>query len=211
MIATRFAPAVALLLALALVPTIIHSYVGSDVRDGLSTGAISETVGGLSSTPTARKAAWVQRVFDTDDWIERRYVGDGQDLLLFAARSYDAKTLYHHPELALVRGVDLESQGVVRPPQMPELPVHVLGARSGSSNYIAAYALIYEGRFVDDPVRFQIRTAGELLFSGRKPLTLVFVTDTDSPRDVALEKSPATALLVAAVRSFTGQSPRALD
>jgi hypothetical protein len=205
MISTRFSPAVALVLGLALVPTIIHSYVGSDVPDGRRAAAIGESLDGLSSTPTERNAAWVQRVLKSDDWVERRYTGEGRNLLLFAARSYDAKTLYHHPELALVRGVDLESEGIVRAPRMPDLPMHVLAARTGAKRYVAAYALIYDGRFIDDPLRFQIRTAGELLFSGRKPLTLIFVSDTNAPAGVALPDTPAASLLVEAVRSFTAQ------
>ena len=36
------------------------------------------------------------------------------------------------------------------------------------------YTLLYDGQFVENPIRFQLVNALELLFSRRKPMTLVF-------------------------------------
>ena len=52
MISSRYAAATALLVALALVPTVIHSYLGVTVDDGVRVRSIPETVDGMSSRPT---------------------------------------------------------------------------------------------------------------------------------------------------------------
>ncbi len=76
MISPRYAAPVAALLALALVPTVIHSYRGVRVTDERRTAAIAGKLDGMSSTPTARRPTWVQEHFDSDDWIERTYERD---------------------------------------------------------------------------------------------------------------------------------------
>ena len=91
-------------------------------------------------------------------------------------RSYDAKSLYHHPELAVTEHTFIRTE-LRRFAQRPDIPVHVLYTESGG---VAFYALHYDRAFVQDPIRFQLRTAGELLFSGRKAMTLFFMTD-DAP------------------------------
>jgi hypothetical protein len=70
------------------------------------------------------------------------------------------------------------------------------------------YVLQYEDRFVEDPVWFQIRTAGELLFRRRQPMTLFFVLDSNgSP---ALDGEPAGSLrvLFGAIDAFFQQGAR---
>jgi len=64
------------------------------------------------------------------------------------------------------------------------------------------YVLQFDGRFIADPVWFQIRTSGELLFSGRKPMTLFFVLDEKAPSGVSPLKLPAAHLLFEAVDRF---------
>jgi hypothetical protein len=97
---TRFAPAVVVLLALTLVPTVIHSYVGLTENDGLKATLIPSQLGERSVVPTDRRPEWVMKNFDSSDWIERRDVSNA-DRTLFVVRSFDLKRLYHHPELAI--------------------------------------------------------------------------------------------------------------
>jgi hypothetical protein len=73
---------------------------------------------------------------------------------------------------------------------------------------LALYALHYDTRFVDDPIAFQIRTAGELLFSRRKPMTLFFAFDERPREDVAVDDSPAMKVLLAAIDAFVAQTER---
>lgn len=205
MISPRFAVPVAVLLALALIPTVIHSYYGARLDDGLRTSDISASLDGAGSSPTERRAAWVQNRFDTDDWIERTYGQGGTAVTLFAARSFDAKRLYHHPELAVLRGFQTSPAGVARAAARPDVPLHVLDIERDGRRGVAVYALLYDGRFIDNAVLFQLRTSVELLVSGRRPLTLIMASALAGSRD-RLDEAPATGVLLAAIASFEAQA-----
>jgi hypothetical protein len=205
MIAPRFSVAVAVLLGMALVPTVIHEYVGLSIDDGRVTDAVDFRLAGLSGTATGRKSFWAIRKFDSTDWIERWYTADKERIQLFVARSYDLKRLYHHPELAIVQSDDLISRGVVRLAHRENVPIHILQSRRTSGQGIAMYALHYDNEFVDDALRFQVRTAASLLVGGRRPMTLFFVYDADTPTDAKLDDLAATPLLLAAIDSFVNQ------
>lgn len=201
MISSRFRIIVSILLAVALVPTIIHNYIGATVEEGLQTSSISTELAGFSSNATPRRAMWVKDTFDSNNWIERRYIGQsGENVLLFVARSYDLKRLYHHPEIGVLRGVDLRKGGIDQLPGMPDVPVHVLKSQTGKG--LAAYVLLYNGQFIENPILMQVLTSVELLFSPRKPMTLFFVYDERAHHDASLEQSPAASILAAAVKSF---------
>jgi hypothetical protein len=203
-ISAKFAPATALVLALAVVPTVIHGYRGVRIDDGLTVAAIPDELQGMPSTPTARKPSWAKDVFDSDDWVERTYRADNAQVRLFAARSFDSKRLYHHPELAVLRGQEFESPGVIALPTRPDVPVHILRATRGSQYGTVAYALLYNGEFVRSPILFQLRTSAGLLVSGRRQMTLFLAADL-AGETVRPDQSPAMRVLLAAIQSFESQ------
>lgn len=204
MISSRFAPAVSVLLAVALVPTIMHTYLSIKEDDGRVTGAINQALAGLVSKTTDRRAKWVESTYDTTDWIERRYGGaDEQNVLLFVARSDNLKRLYHHPELGVLHGVDFKRPQTVDLPKFNGLAVHLLKSRSGKG--MAAYSLLYDKYFVKDPILLQLRTSWELLFSPRKPITLFLVYDDRLMSNQKFETSLAARVLVEAISSFRAQ------
>lgn len=205
MISPRYAAPVAAVLSLALVPTVIHSYRGARVDDGVRSAAVAEALDGMPSSPTARKAAWVRSNFATDDWIERTYRVNGSDALLFVARSYDPKRLYHHPELALLRGTQTTVKGMARAAARPDIPLHVLETERDGRHGVAVYALMYDRRFIDNPLLFQLRTSVQLLLSGRRPLTLFMSSALEGTPD-DLENAAATRLLLAAIHNFERQA-----
>ena len=127
-ISTRYVPAACVVIALALVPTIIHSYVGTVIKDGRTTAAISPTVAGFTSVPSDRDAGWGKRRFESDDWIERRYLSGNEEVLLTVLRSYDLKRLYHHPELDVAYGAGYLTEEIVELPGAEGVPVHFLRA-----------------------------------------------------------------------------------
>jgi hypothetical protein len=203
-ISSRFAIVVNVLLVIALVPTIIHSHVKAKVENGLLTNAVSKTLAGLSSNATARRGAWVKDTFNSHDWMERRYTGqNNQNVLLFIARSFDLKRLYHHPEIGVLRGVDLEKVGIRKLPEMPDVPIHVLKSRTGKG--FAAYVLLCDGQFIENPIRFQLLSSVKLLFSSRKPMTLFLVYD--GMAYASFQQSPAKSVLLDALKSFLSQKP----
>jgi hypothetical protein len=205
MISSRFMPLTCLIVGLALVPTLIHSYVGATVADGLATADIPESLSGFTARPSDRDATWGKRRFDSDDWIERRYTSSGDEVVLTVVRSYDLKKLYHHPELAVAYGTPFVEHDTVRFARNPSIPVHVLRTGRGSSA-LAVYVLHYDGRFVENPISFQIRTAGELLFTGRKPMTLFFARDPAIVEGADPQGTAAAALLFSAIDRFIAQS-----
>ena len=201
MLSSRYAPAVCVALLVVLVPTIIHSYARIVVNDGHSTASIPATLSSYTGTATRRGADWGKDHFDSDDWFERQYTAAGDSVVLTVVRSYDLKALYHHPELAVAyRFANFDRHTTETPADRPDMPVHVL--TSNESRAVGLYLLHYDGRFVADPIRFQLRTAGELLFSGRKPMTLFFVRDDAAAAGVSPLKLPAATLLFEAVSRF---------
>jgi uncharacterized protein DUF3485 len=202
MLSSRYAPAVCLALLVVLVPTIIHSYAGIVVKDGRSTASIPGTLSSYTSLPTKRGADWGKDHFESDDWFERQYTSADDSVVLTVVRSYDLKALYHHPELAVAyRFANFDRHTTETPADRPEIPVHVL--TSDESRAVGLYVLQYDGRFIADPIRFQLRTAVELLFSGRKPMTLFFVRDDAAASGVSPLKLPAATLLFEAVDRFS--------
>ena len=201
MIAGRFLPVICALVGVTLVPTLIHSYGNSTLDDGRSTARMSATLAGYPGTRSSRDATWGRRRFESFDWTERLYKVGPDDVKVSVIRSYDAKTLYHHPELAVAYGPSYVSTDVRRFPQKPDVPVHVLST-AGENRTVAMYVLHYDDRFVEDPILFQIRNSGELLFSRRKPMTLLFVTDTHTSPGESAESLPGARLLVAAIDQF---------
>lgn len=100
MLSTRFAVPVVALLALAAIPTVIHSYMPSSPSDGRTAAAVPMKLGTDLGVQTKRRANWGEDRFSSTDWIERQY-GGPSGVTLFIGRSMDPKKLYHHPELAL--------------------------------------------------------------------------------------------------------------
>jgi hypothetical protein len=207
MISTRYAPAVIVLLTAALIPTVIHSYVDRPHDDGLSTIAIPAALAGEIGVPSGRDAQWGQRWLDTFDWFERRY-GGRQDTRLFVGRSYDAKRLYHHPELVIAYGQNFGTRSVQRLAARPDVPVHVLRGRDSNATALALYALRYDDRYIDNPVLFQLRTSLQLLVTKRKPMTIFFVRQQLPSTDAPIEGSLAEQLLFEALAAFEGQQRR---
>jgi len=204
MISSRYALPVILLLSLALIPTVIHSYLGSTTDDGMLAEKISPVLDGFTSVPSDRNKRWGEDVFDSRNWIERIYRKQGATAVrLFVARSYDQKRLYHHPELALSYGSSLKGDGMVMLPGDDDIPVYLLRGRSGQG--LVAYALLYDGRFVKDPIAHQIRDSFRMLFSPRKPMTLFYVSTAKTSENANFARSPAAAFLRAAIDSFRAQ------
>ncbi len=204
MISTRYALPVAIVLMMALIPTIIHGYLGMKTDDGLSVKNIKSVLDNFTSIPTDRKPGWGENTFGCEDWIERTYTDEqGKPLRLFVGRSYDHKRLYHHPELALSYAKDLRSEGQIRLPGQPDIPVNLLHNDIRPNR--AAFVLLYDGKFIDNPISHQIRDSLKQLISAGKPMTLFYIADDNAPKDTKFIQSPAASLLNKAIKDFMAQ------
>lgn len=186
---SRYATATLIAILLALVPTIVNTYLGRRVVEGPPLAdALPPSLLGRFAEPTTRRAATIQREFASDDWAERAYGSFAEgSVAVLAVRSYDMKRLYHHPELALSNHEYEASRVVSVASSAGPLDVHVLPGMNGTG--VAAYALVYEGTTVANPFVFQVRVAPRLLLTGQRPLLLVFAEDTGAPADSELATS----------------------
>lgn len=202
MISDRYAKVISFILALVMVPTFVHSYLGAKTDDSFRAKSISNELAGLRFADTNRNAAWVQDIFDSDDWIERRSIGtDDSRKLLFVARSFDYKKLYHHPELAILYGQDLVNGGVES--IIDNFPVHFLMARRGPG--VVAYCLLHDKELIGNPLLFQLSTAMRSLVSSKKPMTLFLLYDPGLFSIEGFGDSQLGLVLRAAVDNFRSQ------
>ena len=133
------------------------------------------SLAGYTGAPSGRNATWGQRRFDSDDWTERTTVVGRDEVQLTVIRSYDAKALYHHPELAVTSSTFTGTE-VRRFAQHRTSRCTCCTRTPGRRSRCTRCTMT--APFVQDPIRFQLRTAGELLFSGRKAMTLFFLRRT---------------------------------
>ncbi len=197
MIAARHLPALAALLALAGIPTVVHSYMGTATDDGRTVTAVPFRLDGLEAHPGRHTIDWVRETYGTTDFIEREY---GPGLTLFVARSYDSKRLYHHPENGVAHGDGYDRAAMIRRPDRLDVPIFVLD----SGDRRSVYALLYDRQFIADPIRFQLRNALSLLVAPRALMTLFFVR-SKSATSGSSAIPPPEDLLLAAIDSFVGQ------
>jgi len=202
MISSRYAMLVIILLIIALIPTVIHSYIGATAIDGKSVQSIPSIFNNFTSTPSKRNAQWGKDIFDSEDWFERDYFDTQRTKIrLFVARSYDHKRLYHHPELALSYGQNLTKKSIVNITEHPEIFVHLL-SNDNSSNLIA-YVLLHDKQFIENPVIHQLSDSTRLLINARKPMTLFYASIQSS--NGQFKHSAIEQLLLLAIESFSSQ------
>ena len=205
MISAKYAPYLVLLLVIALVTTVIHVYAGLEEDDGHHTSQVPVELAGFSSHPTDRREAWGRATFDSHDWFERLYEKGRTRVRLFVGRSFNQKRLYHHPEIALSRGADLANERIVTLPGDPQMPVHLLPYRNGSG--LAAYVLVYDDRFIVDPVANQLGDAIWQLYNPRRPMTLFYVVQEGVSGQTPFAQTAAAEVLVNAVHAFLSATP----
>jgi hypothetical protein len=195
---TKYGITVAGLCAVTLVPVVMHSYVDVRSDDGRQLQRLAPNLAGLQGVDTARGGRWAMAALDADQAIERAY---GPDLTLFAARSYDAKRLYHHPELVVTYGQEFDTSSVMRFAPRAEIPVHVLSAAGRQAVYVVESG----GTYIDNGLMYEVQTALAALIEPRRPVTLLFVHGRPEPGALSIQ-SPAVALLFDAIDSFRLQS-----
>ena len=205
MISTRYTTLVIILLALALIPTTIHSYIGATINDGKSAQNIPLTLNNFTSTPAKRNTQWGEDIFGSTDWFERNYQDNQHTKVrLFVARAYDHKRLYHHPELALSYAQNLGKKEILQLPGHPEIPVHVLNKEDHSMR--VAYILLYDEQFIKDPITHQISTSLNLLVNARKPMTIFYASQSGPSANIEFDQSAVADLLSQAIESFQAQT-----
>jgi len=161
-------------LCVSLVPTLQYGYDGHPREASkITQTSLPAAVGGLAGLPKDRTGGWLQATYGADSWAERTYNVPGAGSIgLFVARGFDMKKLYHHPELGVMRGHQFEPQRTQVLDGDADQVVHVLQGAAGQES--AAYVLLYDGRWVSNPYALQLSSAVTTLWTGPRPLTLIF-------------------------------------
>lgn len=206
MISTRYTLPVAIVLTIALVPTVIHSYLKLAVDNSATTRNINPIFADFTSMPSRKNPGWGEETFGCTDWFERNYKDQQNNTVrLFVGRGFDHKRLYHHPELALSHGIDLRSNGKLILPGEPAIPVHTLHHSSQSG--IAAFVLFYDGHFIDDPIQHQMKSSLKLLINAEKPMTLFYVSEDNGANQSDFTKTPSAKVLQETIKRYLALKP----
>ena len=172
----RFAWPTALVLLVALVPTVANVYMPvAPIEGGTLAERIPERLEGHGKAQPGKHAenpAWALENYGSDDSVSRRYAG----MEFFAARTYDAKRLFHYPELALTYGHAANTRhSTTIETHVGTTTVQLIDFESSRGNHVAAYVLFYGRRSVDEPYSFMVGVLPELFAGGREPATLIYV------------------------------------
>ncbi|NOT11647.1 MAG: hypothetical protein HOP23_07445 [Methylococcaceae bacterium] len=201
MISSRYAGPVAIILALATIPTVIHNYLGLTKDDGVTVKTINPIVENFTSSPSKRNAGYGEETFGSKDWLERIYTNnEGKSVRLFIVKGYDHKRLYHHPELALSYAKDLRSRGQIHLDTNPGIPVNLL--KNDNRPNTAAFALFYDGKFISNPIKHQILDSLNMLISPKKPMVLFYVSDDNPPQDNNFNQTVSALLITKAIEDY---------
>jgi hypothetical protein len=173
-ISRRWLVALAALLAVVLLPTIRHGYLGYvEPTAKISAASLPSALAGARGVRRSEPPTWMPETYSEDSWAEQSYdVAGVGTVTLFVARGYDLKKLYHHPELGVLRGRSFQP---LRHETLAggDEAVYVLENLTGEGES-AVYALVYDGRWVGNPYMLQLSSALTSVWSARRPLTLVF-------------------------------------
>lgn len=129
---------------------------------------------------TRKRSQWLERAAPEGAWAEGAVAVEGADLSLrtLVVRSYDAKLLYHFPEVRFGSGEQSGRTSVayVQDDGGPRLPIReVEFDRAGSFHTVTAYLLVYGGRAVGNPYLAQLAAAPRQMITGSEPMTLFMV------------------------------------
>ena len=112
-------------------------------------------------------------------------------------RSFDAKKLYHLPEIGLVRGAAPSrrtTEGVSLGQE--RIPIHRAYYEQADSGIFVAYMLVYNSKPVANPYLAQVLSFPRQLVRGTAPMNLFFVTGRGASRELDEMEKNGIAWLV---------------
>lgn len=171
----RYAPHMAGLIILAMIPVTVHSYL--DVREDDCADPLRLAPAAHRGGPGEKRDTYLRKRFRAFQWREGSVRGS-PPFKYGIIRSYDAPRIYYklgfnylhaEPDEAWLENVQV---GKVR------IPVHRLRydpVPGSSAATVAAYMLIYDGEAVENAYWNQLLAAPRRLLTGRLPMTAYFI------------------------------------
>ena len=179
LVSTRYAPQLAIVMLLAALPVVLHTY--AEVESDECAAPERLVRRSIVRPPSERRIAFIQGKFDTSAFREgRTKAEDGLSRMPWIVlRTHRARNLYYRIANRLLRkepdSVRVESVEVgaltlpIRRVEYKPEPGSPLGVQ-------AAYLLVYDGEPVDNPYLSQFFAAPQRLFTGSQPMTVFFIS-----------------------------------
>jgi hypothetical protein len=210
MTSTRYFLPALLLLLLALVPTVFNFYRGLPVTTTGFAESLPLELGEMAGADTGRRPADVNRIFQTEDWVERVYTdGNSRQIILFLARGYDARPFFHYPEGGVLWWRWSTREHKTKWMDGPSGPVQTneLFLRSPNLTTRALYVFMIGGKPAENPYLSILKQVPRMLMGKREPYHLIFVHESGNPAGKGSDQA-MESLLTAALDYVKGESGR---
>jgi exosortase len=207
-VSDRYSLATFALCALALVPVVVHSYIGLRKDDCANPqGLIPESLAGAA---TPERDAALRRALDVYQYREGRIpaYGDAPELRFAVVRSYDPKALYYRGTRRVwgdvVPGGDTHDWIEAEDAKLPITRSKIEGRtdRKRGEDAVVAALLVYEGQPVEIGWRTQLLAAPRQTLTGRRPMTLFAVRADVMPEQRDAAQKRATQWLLDSWRAY---------
>jgi len=202
----RYALALLLLFAVALVPVTVHSYLHVRSDDCANPQALVPEMS--PGNVTAEREAMLRNNFDLYQWREGRLpaAGDSPELQFTVIRSYDPKELYYRGTRRVWPDVEpggdthewLESEDAKLPIVRSRLETD--GRRQDTS--VIAALVVYEGEPVENGWLAQLRAAPRQTLTGSRPMTLFAIRANSTAEQRAAAEKRANQWLLDSWRTY---------
>jgi exosortase len=194
-LSARYGWGLAALACLALVPVVVHSYVGLKTDDCANPQAlVPANAGGV--VPGEADA---QSNFDAYQWRTGQLAptAGAPPMTYVVVRSFDAKQLYYRGSRRIWRDVEPGRDELVfiddDGDKLPVVRSSLSDANSEDKHTLIAGLLVYRGRPVENGWLAQLRAAPLQALTGKRPMTLYAVraTVSDGNREAAEKRAYA--------------------
>lgn len=203
-VSDRFAPLMAALCAVALVPIAVHAYARLRVDDCANPAALVPFEAGVD----AERSAYMAQNFDALQWREGTLApANGAPEMRFAVvRTFDPKLVYYRgtrrlwPDVA--PGGDTIEFLQTEDARLPIVRSRLENERDGMERVVIASLLVYEGAPVENGWRSQLRAAPRQLLTGSRPMTMFAVRGEVRLENREAAEARARAYLLDAWRNY---------
>ena len=202
-LATRFAPAVAALCALALLPVGVNAYAARRSDDCAAGEAVAPQV-----ADDGARAEFMAKSFDTDRFREGTLAASrgAPEMRFVVVRSWNPKNLYYRGTRRLWEDVEGGSDHVdwlqSDDGALPVVRSRVKGDSTTAPRSVIAALLVYDDRPVTSGWKAQLLDAPSQMLAGAKPMTMFAVRGDVRPENRAAAEARANAFLLESWRNY---------
>ena len=197
-LSTRYTPHLAIVMLLAAVPVVLHSYARVENDECAAPARLVRR--SIVRPPSTERIAFVEATFGTSQFREGRLPAeDGLPAMSWVVvRTHDAKNLYYRvahrvlgrePDRVRVESVQVGNVA------LPIRQVEYTPELGSPLDTRASYLLVYDGKPVANPYLNQLLAAPLRVFTGSRPMTVFFISGRTTRDQVAALQEQQTRWL----------------